>query len=529
LPDSGKSADVCLIVEGCYPFVAGGVSSWLDWLMRTQPDLRFSVVAIVSATDCHRTWRYKVPDNLVAFSELVLHRPVAMAPPRLSRLTRGAGEALSEAVGSLIRSGGLSEFVEISRIVNAPERPISIEELMSSRLSLQMASATYRALMPQASFLHFYWAWRALIGGLFATLKFELPPAAVYHTISTGYAGLLAARARIETGRPASITEHGIYTNERRIEILMAEWLTDTVDKGLMLDDERIDLRDMWIKAFEAYARVCYLASDTITTLYGENQTLQTALGASRAKMRVIPNGIDIERFRKVRHAGSGARPTMALIGRVVPIKDVKSFISAAALVKAQIPDVAAIVMGPTDEDKAYYRECVDLVEELGLSDTVTFVGNVKIEDHLGKVHVVVLTSLSEAQPLVLLEAGAAGIPCVTTNVGSCREILLGAADEVPALGAGGIVTDLVAPEQIAAAVSGLLRDDAQRRGMGQTLKARVAASFASDQARASYRALYGELMARPTEAVALSARPAKKSGRNFRFAMGQSPWMGSP
>ncbi len=336
--DSTEPSDVCLIVEGCYPFVSGGVSSWLDWLMRTQPELRFSVVAIVSDSQTAKIWRYKPPANLVGFSELVLHRPVPMAARRFRGLARGVNEALSDAVVSLIRNGGHAEFFEISRIVNDPDRPLSIEDLMSSRLSLELASTTYRALMPQASFLHFYWAWRALIGGLFATLKFPMPPAAAYHTISTGYAGLLAARASIETGRPTAITEHGIYTNERRIEILMAEWLADTVDKGLLLDDERIDLRDVWIKAFEAYARVCYQSSTAITTLYGENQTLQRALGAEPEKMRVIPNGIDIERFRTVRRADRRARPTMALIGRVVPIKDVKSFIAATALVREQIP-----------------------------------------------------------------------------------------------------------------------------------------------------------------------------------------------
>ena len=100
--------------------------------------------------------------------------------------------------------------------------------------------------MPHESFLHFFWAWRALFGGLVATLSFPLPPARVYHTVSTGYAGLLAARATVETGRPAIITEHGIYTNERRIEILQADWIVDTVDKGFAIHDPRRDLRDFW-------------------------------------------------------------------------------------------------------------------------------------------------------------------------------------------------------------------------------------------------------------------------------------------
>src|ERR1700740_293693 len=42
-----RSADVCLIVEGAYPYVSGGVSAWVHGIVRRQPDLRFCVVAIL--------------------------------------------------------------------------------------------------------------------------------------------------------------------------------------------------------------------------------------------------------------------------------------------------------------------------------------------------------------------------------------------------------------------------------------------------------------------------------------------------
>jgi glycosyltransferase involved in cell wall biosynthesis len=102
-----------------------------------------------------------------------------------------------------------------------------------------------------------------------------------------------------------------------------------------------------------------------------------------------------------------------------------------------------------------------------------------------------VLSSLSEAQPLTILEAGAAGIPCVTTNVGSCREILLGSPDEDPALGPGGFVTDVVAPDQIADAVVTLLRDDKLRESMGTSLRERVSRYYSSEGSRDAYNELY--------------------------------------
>ena len=85
-----------------------------------------------------------------------------------------------------------------------------------------------------------------------------------------------------------------------------------------------------------------------------------------------------------------------------------------------------------------------------------------------------------------------------STNVGSCREIIEGRADERPALGPGGIVTDLVAPLQIADAVASLLADPALRHKYGETLRARVAQTYTSAQAVAAYNHLYARLMAKP-------------------------------
>src|SRR5581483_346526 len=136
-------------------------------------------------------------------------------------------------------------------------------------------------------------------------------------------------------------------------------------------------------------------------------------------------------------------RPTVALIGRVVPIKDVKTFIRACGLLQQQIIELEALVMGPLDEDKEYAEECREYARQQGLESTITFTGKVNVLDYLGRIDVIVLTSISEGQPLVILEAGAAGIPSVATDVGACREIIMGREDEQPALGQGGVVTTL--------------------------------------------------------------------------------------
>ena len=501
-------ADVCIIVEGCYPYVPGGVSGWIDWLIKSQPETTFSIVALWPRPTALKP-RYTLPPNVTGLGHLYLQdfggrpRTRLRVPPGLD----GVADALSK----LSTTGGRQELAAVIGQFGSLRKRIGIADLFNSPLAWRLVEHMYRRDMPYGSFLHYFWAWRALLGGLFATLEFELPQARIYHTISTGYAGVLAARAALETGRPALLTEHGIYTNERRIELLMADWVADTIDKGHALEDTRFDLRDMWVRGFEAYARTCYESMTRVVTLYEDNQQIQKALGAGNASLQVIANGIELDRFEKIAAAAPNARPTMALIGRVVPIKDVKSFIQAAALLKPRIPQLRAWVIGPTDEDKEYYEECRALVEALDMRATVEFTGAVNILDYLSQIHVMVLTSLSESQPLVVLEAGAAGIPFVATNVGSCREIIEGRPDEVPPLGHGGVVTDLVAPDQIADAVAGILGDEQRRRELGDTLRRRVTARYTSLQATRAYTELYAELLAAPSNEPLPATQPLKE------------------
>ena len=189
--------------------------------------------------------------------------------------------------------------------------------------------------------------------------------------------------------------------------------------------------------------------------------------------------------------------PTIGLIGRVVPIKDVKTFIRAISLLRQTMPDLRAYIIGPTDEDRQYYAECVTLVELLGLEHTITFTGQAKVEDYLPSLDILVLTSISEAQPLVILEAGAAGIPIVATDVGACRELIEGLPDETEALGHGGIVTPLASPASTADAIFTLLSDPNRYESASTAIKERVRIHYNETIQQHAYRNLYAQYLKR--------------------------------
>ena len=483
-----QAADICIIVEGAYPYVSGGVSAWVHGLIQRQPDLRFDVVAILPELPPPPP-KYGGLPNLLKLHQLYLSE--ARGKGGWRRPSSFDQTEFDKAADQFLSGGGLAELAMVDRLMAPLVKARRSGNLLDSTLAWNLVRDLYSREMPHESFLHFFWAWRALFGGLVATLSFPLPPARVYHTVSTGYAGLLAARAAVETGRPALITEHGVYTNERRIEILQADWIVDTVDKGFGIHDDRRDLRDFWLTAFESYARACYEACTEVITLHGANQSAQLMQGALPERMKIIPNGVDYASLSRLPQAGVDGPPTVALVGRVVPIKDIKTFIHAIEIVQAQIPGLKALVLGPTDEQVDYYEECKALVAQLGLTDIVSFTGQVDVAQYFPHVHVNVLTSLSESQPLSVLEAGAAGIPTIASNVGACREILFGRDDEHPRLGPGGIITDVASPEQTAAAIGEFLRDQDRRRGLGRIMQERVKRYYHLDVVDNAYATIY--------------------------------------
>lgn len=482
-----SECDVCLILEGTYPYIRGGVASWTDEMIRRQSHLKFHVVAILPQHE-EPVNKYELPDNVVGVTNLFLQRLPKGGEGKAGTISR------IEQPLEVIMDGTatLKDFETVLSILGEQRDSLGYDYLLNSKETWSVLTDMYRDNYNESSILDYFWTWRAVMGSLLSIILCPLPKAKAYHTMCTGYAGLLAARAKIETGKPVFLTEHGIYTNERRIEIASADWLLETASRRYTIDYTVSNLRDLWMNTFANYSRICYEACDRIITLFEGNQELQQLDGANPAKMAVIPNGVDIERFQAIERRPSG-RPTIALIGRVVPIKDIKSFIRATAIVRDQMPELRAYIMGPTDEDESYFEECRSMVAHYELEDTIEFTGQVHIDDYIPEIDVVVFTSISEAQPLGILEAGACGIPVVATNVGSCKELIEGKSSEQPNLAPGGVVTPLSNPSATAQAIVRLLSDEVFYMQSSAAARTRIATYYDKNDQHAAYREIYGQ------------------------------------
>lgn len=490
-------ADVCLVLEGTYPYVTGGVSNWAHDLIRAQRHLTFHLTTLVPPGP-PGPLKFEIPENVVGMTRLELQvLPVGPAEPRWLPAVL---EAIEAPLIRLSTAGGLDDVSAILRALGPVREEAGRQALLNSRAAWDLLVRMYQQHCPHVSFLEYFWTWRTLFLGLYSVLLSPMVPARTYHALCTGYAGLYAARARLETGRPVLLTEHGIYTNERRIEITMADWLQEDTTRTLTIDRVHRDLRDLWIDTFTSYSRACYAACERIVTLYEGNTVLQIQDGADPGRIEVIPNGIEIA--ETVVPERDSTRPTIALIGRVVPIKDIKTFLRACATLRGHVPDLRAWILGPLEEDPDYADECRQLASHLDLDSTVEFKGKVTLRDYFPLIDVVVLTSISEAQPLVILEGAAVGIPTVATDVGACREMVYGRSDEDPPLGPAGAVTPLANPAATAAELRRLLTDPAEYGRCGRAAQARVRRYYDKAELDRAYRRLYDRQIAMPPQAA---------------------------
>jgi glycosyltransferase involved in cell wall biosynthesis len=481
-------ADICLILEGTYPYVSGGVSSWTHELITRQSHLTFHLLAILPP-DGTTEMKYTLPSNVVGVTNVWLQKlPIAKPAIGLVEILPEFEQPLLALTGE---NGNIDDYRRLLETTRKYAPVLSEAALLDSEPAFELIKRMYLNAYQESSFLDYFWSWRSMMGGLFSIMLAPLPQARTYHALSTGYAGMMAARAKMETGRTVLLTEHGIYTNERRIEVASADWLEETASKSLTVDHLRNNLRDFWTYSFSSFSRITYAAVDQIITLFEGNQKLQQADGATADKMRVIANGVDIERFRGIQPEAHD-RPTIALIGRVVPIKDIKSYIRAVAIVSEHVPELRAYVMGPTDEDIYYYQECRQMVEYMGLQDVIVFTGQVSIDKYLPQIDISILSSISEAMPLSVLEAGACGIPSVTTDVGACKEIILGRMGETAATaGDGGIVVPLSNPTAMAQAIIKLLQNEKFYRECSDTIRKRVEVLYNKVDQMEAYKGLY--------------------------------------
>ena len=344
---------------------------------------------------------------------------------------------------------------------------LNFHELFTSRSFFMLLKKFYKQYFSKITFMDFFWLIQNILQPIYKIGTYSIPEADCYHIISTGYAGYYGVLCKLRRSRPLILTEHGIYVNERRDEIEASKQIKD-------------ELKPVWKGFFQHLCSLTYPFCDRVITLYKKNAITEIEENCLPERIEIIPNGINLNLFTNIELL---KRETInvGIVARVVPIKDILTFIRAAHFVSEELSHVHFFIIGPTDEDEEYYEKCVNLVDELKIQNVLEFTGKVSMKEYYAKIDIMVLTSFREAQPLTLMEAMAVGIPCVSSDVGSCSELLEGV----------GFITPRESPRKTANALIKLIKSDKLRDYLGLKSKVKALIEYDWQAIVNEYRRIY--------------------------------------
>jgi len=229
------------------------------------------------------------------------------------------------------------------------------------------------------------------------------------------------------------------------------------------------------------YRRLDLFLMSRFTHLIAVSQATKnemTAAGLPAAMISVIHNAIDTDIWSPARVSrnlreewGLGrAFPIIGYVGRIMPEKDLDTWLRAAALVAKKFPHAAFVLVGE-GRDGHTLQELRDLAASLGISKCVIFPGyQENLPPFYHSFDIFFMSSRREGLPNSILEAMALGLPVVTTDVAGAKELVINGE------------TGFVLPQQdvygLGEALNTLSDDQDMRWRMGQAGRRRVELKF---------------------------------------------------
>jgi glycosyltransferase involved in cell wall biosynthesis len=476
---------ILLTTEGTYPYFMGGVTSWCDLLVRRLVDFDWQVLPVIPAHG--RPPLYELPEHAEQLTPIELWSERIPHGWPLGHAERRAGvEIPALLVRGLIAwdgdTGALLEALTWCR-----RHPAGVRRAFRSRQAWQRFREALEAVLaervPQAGtppevdlveasllYQSLYWVAR--------TAAVETPETDVLLVTAAGWAAIPAMVHKTLHGTPMILTEHGVYVREAYLAGTRsgtspgARFISTRLSRGL--------------------ACAAYAIADVVSPVTPANARWEEGLGVHPAKIHVVHNGLA---------APPEATPppgtqTVVSVGRIDPLKDIHTMLRAAGEALRHVPDATFLHYGPvTAGEESYDRSCRSLHAQLALCDRFRFMG--QTSDPTGVVRaadVVLMSSISEALPMAILEAMGAGRPVVSTGVGGVRDVVKGC----------GVVAPPGDAHALAMGVVTLLRRPALAVTLGRRGHRRLERIYSDDACVSGYRDLL--------RAAAVGLRPVPSS-----------------
>lgn len=435
---------ICLILEGCYPYVFGGVATWVNQYILSKPEHEFVLLTIGAHKKDKGKFVYEMPKNVVEIKEIFLDEVFE----RKSNNHKKKYDIFFQKEIENIILGRKIDWDIIFEIVGSCDW--DLEEFFKSEEYLQIIEKVAKYELKKNGLAEIFYGMKSMLAPLLQLLSIKIPEADIYHSASTGYAGIIGAMAAYKTKKPFIVTEHGIYPREREEEILACNWIEERMKKT-------------WVNFFYNISIAAYEKAATVTSLFENAKKTQIIIGCRPDKCEVIPNGIHLEKYISMPDKEKNSYIDIGAFIRFSSIKDVKTLLYSFYETWSECPQARLHIFGSTN-DKEYERQCLNIIETLGIRDYIHIYGQVNPLEYMPKMDFTILTSISEGQPLTILESFAARRPVVCTNVGCCQELINGNDD---GFGAAGICCVPMDVTGIAKAMKKMCNNEELRKQYG--------------------------------------------------------------
>jgi len=239
------------------------------------------------------------------------------------------------------------------------------------------------------------------------------------------------------------------------------------------------------LEALRWITRLAQGCADRVTALSGADLDQQLALRLSPAsKYVVVRNGIDVERFAGPRPRLVDGGPIIGAVGRFSEEKGHRHLLEAVAMLQRPLPEMRLVLVGYGALEGELRRRSA----ELGLDKAVVFAGERDSAEVLGGFDIFVQPSLYESQGIAILEAMAAGVPVIASDVGGVRDAVRD--------GETGLLVPPAAPGELASAILRLRVDHDLCRRVADRAGREVRERYSVTRMVDAYAGLYRELLA---------------------------------
>jgi glycosyltransferase involved in cell wall biosynthesis len=216
--------------------------------------------------------------------------------------------------------------------------------------------------------------------------------------------------------------------------------------------------------------------------------------GVEPGKVSVIPNAVDDEFFNSENYPVDDCRKKFGIsgenvilyLGRLASYKGLDYLLESVSMLKKKLPDIQLLIAG----EGGYEKNVRDISKRLGIDSEVRFLGKIDDADVprvLSVAKLLVLPSLTEAFPTVLLEAFSMGKPVVTTDVGAIPGVVLN--------GQTGLIVQRRNSRQLAESILSLLSDERLSARMGELGQKIVRARYSWDSVARQILDVYNNLL----------------------------------